>query len=60
MVKVIIKENRYSSSGVTLKASSGAELMKLLEMAADGGNEIAEVQLREMFANEGEEASDEL
>ncbi len=55
-VKVIIRERKYSAFGTAFEVESGEELANLLEMAADGGNEIAEIQLDTVYVGNNEEA----
>lgn len=54
MIAVKIKEREYSTSFIRLKVSSGTELIKVLEAAAEGGNKIAEINLEELFEKEEE------
>lgn len=50
-IKMIVKERNWST-GIALKAQNAEELLRILEAAADGGNEVAEIPLLEMFKGE--------
>lgn len=58
IIKVIVKERNWST-GIALKAQNAEELLRILEAAADGGNEVAEIPLLEMFKEPEKEEEDE-